>query len=305
MKLIKILRGTALAGSLCIATFAQAATTPIQFSPNGTGATGAISVATFDWAPNSTLALNGSLKNGLVVGSKVVIVSQASLSSFLLAGGGLAIAPPGTEFTFVAGAGEVVDLCTGTPCSDARFVLDPTPALGTPNFFEMWVTTPPDSNNLAGTGFAGPPTLTGTNKRILFGSVNDATGNFALRTSAQGPAGTCPNGSVENLDQFGANEWPGQLTICGAGATKIEVQVISIDPDYFPGFTPTQLADLKMHFNTSTVVPYKQADPSRQFIGNHAGANGQGVQSVIVSTNSLGPVNGLPDGTTPRFRVPV
>ena len=69
MKIVKTLQGTALAVALGVSALAQAQTTPIQFSPNGTGATGAVSVATFDWAPNSSLALRGNPATGLAVGS--------------------------------------------------------------------------------------------------------------------------------------------------------------------------------------------------------------------------------------------
>ncbi len=286
IKTMKTMRRTALAVALGISAFAQAQTVPIQFNPNGTGASGAVSVATFDWAPNSTLALRGNPAIGLVVGSKVVLLSQASLGVLLDANGLPAVAiPAGTEFTFVAGAGEKVTACTGTPCTQAALVFDPAQPT---NFFEIWVkTAPPASNNLAGTGF-------NTSKRILFGKVNDASGNFAV--------GTCPSGGIENLDQFNANDWLGQLTICGSGSTQIAVQVLSVDPDYFPGFTPTEVANLKAQFNTSTVVPFRQADPSRQFIDNDAGADGLAVQQVVVSTGTLGPVNGLSDGSEHNFQ---
>lgn len=291
MKFIKILRGTALAAVLGISAFAQAASTPIQFNPNGTGATGALSVSTFDWMPNSTLALQGAPATGLTAGSSVVIVSQAKLGVLLDASGAfLGVPPIGTEFTFVAGAGETVIVCDGPPCRNASFVFNPAEPT---NFFEIWVTTaPPLSDNLAGTGFAGPPTA--TNKRILYGKINDASGNFG--------EGTCPVSAgvvLNNLDQFNVNNWGSQLTICGSGSTQIAVQVISIDADYFPGFTPAQVADLKLNFNTSTVVPFRQADPSRLFIGNDAGVNGTDAQAAVAP--NLGNPNGLPDGTIRDF----
>ena len=288
MKIVKSLRGTVLAFALGVSALAQAQTTPIQFSPNGTGTTGAVSVATFDWSPNSSLALSGNPATGLAVGSKVVILSQASLGVMLGSNGlPIAIAPPGTEFTFVAGFGETVTTCTGTPCNNAAFVFDSTELAQ--NFFEIWVkTAPPISSNLAGTGF-------NTSKRIMFGKVNDASGNFAV--------GTCPSGGNELLDQFNADNWSGQQTICGSGSTQIAVQVLSADPDYFPGLTPAQIANLKAQFNTSTVVPFKQADPSRQFIGNDAGADGLAVQPVVVSTGTLGTVNGFPDSSEHNFEL--
>ena len=285
MKIINKWCKTALAIALAVPALTQAQTTPIQFSPNGTGPTGAVSVATFDWQPNSALILGGNPAGGLVVGSKVVVLSQASLGVMIdINGNNVAIAPPGSEFTFVAGFGETVSTCTGVPCDNAAFVFDPTEL--TQNFFEIWVkTAPPLSSNLAGTGF-------NTSKRIMFGKINDAFGNFAI--------GTC---GIQDLDLFGANNWPGQSTVCGSGSTQIAVQVVSLDPDYFPGFTPAQAANLKGRFNTSTVVPFHQADPSRQFIGNDAGAGGTDPQPVVVSTNTLGPINGSPGNSALNFEL--
>ena len=292
MKLLKILRGTALAGTLGLSALAQA-TTPIQFNPNGTNTSGVISVATFDWVPSSTLALKGAPATGLVVGSKVLILSQAKLGVSLDGNGAIVAVPPaGTEFTFVAGAGETVTACSGVGCANASFVFDPAEQT---NFFEIWVkTAAPYADNLAGTGFAGPPSA--TNKRIMFGSISDASGNFGQ--------GTCPvstTGAVlNNFDQFNANNWGNQLTICGSGSTQIAVQVTFIDPDYFPGFTPELVASLKAQFNTSTVVPFRQADPSRLFIGNDAGASGNDAQAAV--TPSLGATNGQPEGIAGTFR---
>ena len=283
MKTLKTVRGTALAVALGISALAHAQSTPIQFNPNGTGAPGT-SVALFDWTVNSAIALGGNPATGLVTGSKVVVLSQASLGLMQDSTGFPIPVPTGTQFTFVTGFGETVT-CAGVGCSAASFVLDKTEL--TQNFFEIWVKTTPTafSNNLAGTGF-------NTSKRIMFGKVNDASGNFGV--------GACPSGGLENFDQFNANDWPNQLTICGAGSTQITVQVLSIDPDYFPGFTPAQVDSLIARFNTSTVAPYRQADPSRQFIGNDAGADGLTVQPVVVS-NNLGQVNGLKDGINHDF----
>lgn len=289
MKAPKKLRAMALVGALGVSAFAQAQTTPILFNPNGTGAVGALSVATFDWAVNSSLALGGTPASGLIVGSNLVVLSQASLALLQASDGRPIATPPGTEFTAVSGFPETVVACNASPCTSATFVFDSSPGSQTQNFFEIWVkTTPPTpiSNTLAGTGF-------NTSKRIMFGKINDASGGFGV--------GACSSGGAEDLDQFNANDWPNQFTICGAGSTQIAVQVLSIDPDYFPGFTPEQVASLKARFNTSTVVPFHQADPSRQFIGNDAGASGQEVQPVVLP--QLAAINGQPDGANHDFEL--
>lgn len=283
MRTMQLVRGAALVSALGASAFVQAQTTPIQFSPSGTGTAGAVAVATFDWKVNSAIARGGSPAAGLAPGSKVVVLSQAKLSTFLDAvGNTVAIPPAGTEFTFVAGFGETVVSCTGVSCASAAFVVD----LAEPtNFFEIWVkTAPPLANNLAGTGF-------NTTKRIFFGKVTDASGNFS--------AGTCPGGGVVDFDQAVNNDWPGQLTICGSGSTDISVQVLSLDPDYFPGFGPAQINSLKAFFNTSTVTPFRQTDPARQFIADDAGATGTEAQLAVVP--NLAAVNGLSDGTNRDF----
>lgn len=277
----KALSRTAILLALHIPLVAGATAVPIQFNPSGGGTAGALTVGTFDWAVGNALAVGGVPVGGLLVGSPVTVLSQARLGQLQDPNGAPLQIPAGVEITFVAGFAETVATCSGTPCSNATFAFDPTRL--TQNFFEMWVkTTPPTgvASNLQGTGF-------NSSKRIMYGTINDASGNFV--------AGTCLNGTTtDTFDKFLANDYPGQMTLCGPGATKIAVQVISIDPDYFPGFTPTEVASLKAQFNTSTVVPFNQADPSRQFIGNSAGSTGTDSQAAVIP--NLGPINGFNGG---------
>ena len=267
---------------LAIGVGASAQTVPIQFNPNGTGSTGALTVGTLDWAVGNAVALGGVPVGGLIVGSPITVLSQARLALLQDPNGAPLTIPAGVEITFVAGFGETVSTCTGAPCNNATFVFDPTRL--SQNFFEIWVKKTPTAiaSNLLGTGF-------NTSKRIMFGTVNDASGNFTT--------GRCLNGATtDQFDRNQTNDWGNQLTLCGVGGTSIAVQVISIDPDYFPGFTPEQVASLKAQFNTSTVDPYREVDPSRQFIGNDAGADGLAAQPYVIPT--LGPVNGFNGGTS-------
>lgn len=262
---------------------ATIAAVPIQFDPTGSGGAGAVTVGTFDWAVGNALAVGGVPVGGLTVGTPITVLAQSRMALMLSPVGAPIPIPPGVEFTFVAGFAENVATCSGSPCNNATFVFDATRL--DQNFFEIWVkTTPPTAvaSNLDGTAF-------NSSKRIMYGKVTDSSGNFST--------GLCGNGSsVDLFDQFLVNNYPGQLTLCGPGTTKINVVVTYIDADYFPGFTPEQVASLKAFFNTSTVVPYLQADPSRQFIGADAGADGTAPQPFVLPT--LGPVNGLNNGTT-------
>ena len=259
------------------------ATTPIQFNPNGTGAPG-LTVGTFDWTVGNAIALGGNPVGGLTVGTKLVVLSQAKLNLIQDPNSNILPLPAGTEFTFVTGFGETVITCAGAPCTNATFQFDPNEL--TQNFFEIWVSTPPDASNLAGTGF-------NNTKRIFFGKVTNSVGNFAIGTCSTG-------GATDVFDKFLNNDYPNITTVCGPGGTDISVVVISLDPDYFPGFTPDQVANLKAFFNTSTVVPYKQTDPSAQFAGNDAGVNGTDPEPVVIP--NLGAVNGGPDTVLRDFQ---
>ena len=250
----------------------------IQFNPTGNGAgTGVATVAAFDWTVGNLVALRGNPANGLTVGSKVDALAHARLGLLLASDGASILLPANVEITFVAGFGEKVVACTGTPCSSATFAFDG----GNQNFFEIWVkTTPPDaaSNPLAGTGY-------NTTRRILTGTVNDASGSFALNANG------C--GSNNLFDQFLADDWAGKQTVCGTGATEIAVQIFSADPDYFPDFTPDKVANIKSKFTTQNVLPFVTTNPSRQFISDED--PGAAVIPVLGAVNGQPPQTGILD----------
>ena len=263
---------------LALAGGAQAAV-PINFDPDGPGPAPTITgVMTFDWLPSSALAVGGNPSGGLVTGNKVTLLTHAKLSLLTDENGNLFAPPAGTEITFVGGFGEIVVIDTN---GAASFINDGTNAT---NFFEIWVSTL-DANNLAGTGF-------NNSKRILYGLVTGSSGGYA----GSGP----PN---QALDQFGNNNYPAITTIIGSGSTQISVNVISADADYFPGFTPALLDSVKLFFNTSTVTPYRQVNPSANFVGDDAGADGLNPPPANVAAN-IGTVNGgLQTGAALNFEL--
>ena len=255
------------------------AVVPIVFNPAGTGTNQGdqLTVVTFDWQPSNGLAVAGNPANGIVAGDKVIFLSHAKLGTVMDQSNTILGLPSNKEFTFVAGAGEIVT--SGSAATgNLTFALDN--ASGT-NFFEIWVKTPPPSANmLAGTGFGQLATAS----RILFGQITDITGNY---TTANCPYTNTPTGV---FDQFVNNDYPGELTICGSGATGISVQVSWADPNYFPNFTPDVIDTVKAYFNTSTVTPFQQADPSAAFVANGLDFDGSGTETSIAP--DLGSVNG-------------
>lgn len=270
MKMLNSLPRTAIALALCSQAAFSFASEAIMFDPDGAGPAPAISLSTLDWLPNSALSVNGNPSGGLALGDIIHLLAHARLGVMIASDGSLSLVPGGSEITFVAGFAEMVNTLTPDgSATTASFLFDGTAQL--PNFFEIWVGSPADSNPLNGTGY-------NNSKRIMFGVVTDSSGNYR-----GGPP-------IVNLDQFGPNNYSGIRTISGSGSTQLSGVIVSADPDYFPGLTQAQIDNLKVFFNTSTVTPYKQTNPSKKFIGNSAGALGDEPQSFVNA--NIGSING-------------
>lgn len=277
MKPRKCFVRTALAltvSSLALPVFAAEA---ISFDPDGPGTRQPISVLAFDWTQNSALAVGGNPSGGLTAGDVVHLLAHAKLAKVINQDGVGISLPSGIEVTFVAGFAENVTAPAAPGAGPAGFEFAAASSL--PNFFEMWVSTP-DHNALAGTNY-------NNGKRILYGVVTSSIGNYA---------GGAP---IQALDLFGINNYPGISTITGVGSTQLSGVIVTADEDYFPGLTPTQLANLKVFFNTSTVTPYRQINPSARFVGDAADLDPNTNEFVGPAPNvlaNIGTTNGGPHG---------
>lgn len=258
--------------TLCSAGTAMALTTgPISIA-------GAGSVNTFDWTPGTAYAKGGNLINPDGSITSFPLYFQASLGNYLNASNA-AILGTGLntsyEVTIAAGFGETGQAFPlGGTKGVADFNFDPTQ----PNFVTIYKDSAMNANQLAGTGFNdGTPVLTGhvvaTDFSSSFVSLNSL--------SASGP--------FSNLDSNGTNNWdtmgPGgtnQLTVSGSGATSVTIKVDSYDNTFFNG-----TFDMLTFFaatNTSNVLPFNQADPSKQYF------DGTALQAI--NPGDLGSVNG-------------
>jgi hypothetical protein len=226
------------------AAFGQAsAAEVIKFDVDGTGAQPVRDVSSFDWAVGNVLIVGG---NPFTVGETVTVLAHARLGGLLDANS--APIPNGVpnniEITFVTRYPAVVLSVIGNTA---------TLGFGSQGVFEMYAhpAGAGNSNMLAGTGF-NDGTL------IMSGQVNNVEGNFTVTS-------TTPVALDQTADNV--NNYPGQLTVTGLGTTKIRVQVdpATVDANYFPGFGPTQIDTLVAQFNTSTVVPFQQQNPSASF----------------------------------------
>jgi len=261
----------------------------IQFSPNGTGSTGAISVNTFDWIPGNAININGAPAGGLTAGSKIDSRSHSKLGT-VITSTGLVAPPNGTEFTFVYGLPVVVTHVFPSGTNSPSFVLDNTSTHD--NFVELW-TSAPDSNMLAGTGF-------NSGTRILYGRVLDASGTIQVSSPCSPIFG---GGATTQFDQFPSaadNNYPGVSTVCATGSSNLSIDVLFANADYFPGFTPEIINTVKSFFNNSHITPFTQIDPSALFVANGSGFDG--TTTELTYAPNLGSVNGAVTATDRDFQ---
>ena len=144
--------------------------------------------------------------------------------------------PPGLNTTYqitaVASFTEVVTSLSSNG-TVATFALAPTQ---NPNsFFELYYNPAVVANNLAGTGFnVGTLILSGNPDPSLTNS-----GNFALAVDGTGQPIILP------FDLFNPVNYPGVLSVTGAGSAVVNADVTSFDPAFF--VTPV----IQLSFNTS------------------------------------------------------
>jgi hypothetical protein len=236
----------ALAIGLCLPLAYAQASTPVEFDPDGQGGGGAFTIGSLDWLPGSTV-----IKDEIPVAVDSMVSAQAYSHSALAAAvnpDGIVINPPGLnvnyEITvFLANGVEITSNSDGTI---VLLALDP--ATGD-NYFEMYYDDNPNANPLAGTGFSD-------GLSILRGQLTALSGNFTQNTDLNGTP------LEADLDEFGANNWPGTRTVLGQGSQQLAVLVQYVDKDFFP--SGVDLGTI-LPFNNSQVVSFKQTNPSMNF----------------------------------------
>jgi len=261
-----------------LGTAGAASADTFLFNPNGTGTTGAVSATILDWLPGNTLAVNGA---PVSVGSIVQDFFQANLNSVV--NGSTSVFTNGTgglNFTVVAGFSEQT-VSTNVAGGFGTAVFDNTAATaGLPSFFRVCAQSTV-GNDLTGAGFA----CTDANA-ILTGTLSDIIG-ANVTTNFTNPAGL--------LDQFGADNWGGQLSETSTGAANIAVRVTSVNTGYFPDLLLGSTIVTALT-NTSLVTPFNQQNPSyclstatnSSTSGTTACNNGS-----IQAFGTLGGINGL------------
>jgi len=175
------------------------------------------------------------------------------------------------EITMVTSFTETV---TGVLPGFAQFS-----ATATSGFYQLYLDTSPNANNLTGTGF-------NDGKLIAVGALsNSPNGNFTLQT--------CAGGGTVLLDGFGADDWAGQQTVCGFGSNNaLDFAISAFDPTVFIN----GVSNISLNFsNISIALPFAQVDPSKCFSPSE-GRTGADVGNSQTSSNCTATGNGLTPG---------
>ena len=177
------------------------------------------------------------------------------------------------EITAVASVTEEVtsvDTATGT----ANFAVAPDQS--PESYFRFFFDTNLNANALSGTGFTD-------GVQILSGgpvASSEGTGVFRIITEND-PVTGIPGPAIRQFDQFGPNNYGGQLSVQGVGASVATTPVTSLNAAFF--LTPF----LDLSFNTTNTAPFLTTDPSQAFSRLAAGG------TFTTFSPALGPVNGL------------
>lgn len=252
--------------TLAVSGGAQA-TNSIVFDYNGTDAGGQITVGSFDWTPDNALAVGAVPLAVDPASGTFELYAQGSLGNFL-DGSSQVINGTGLntdfEITFQTGFTEVgsrtVDTSGPIAGSTAGFTLAPV-ADQTVNFFKIYYDTVVDVNQIAGTGYGA----SGTSILILEATVTGNTTVFTVPFSDPDGNGVFDTPTISLLDNFGVDNQGGTLTVNGGGGGPLQADATTQDFDYFVSNIISLLVDLE--FNTSTITPFSQANPSDLVVG--------------------------------------
>lgn len=249
--------------ALAVSAGAHAATSPILFDYNGAAAGGVITVGSFDWTVDNALAVGAVPLPTAPSETTFTLYAQASLGNFLapdntaITGTGLNSA---FEITFQTGFTEAGSRSTLFGIGDlASFGLAATTPV---NFFNIYYDTNPGTfaDVLTGTGYGdGTLILSG----VVVGNTTSFFVPFAIDSDGDGVKDTPLTGL---LDNFGADDQGGTLTVFGNGGGTLQANMTSQDSTYFLSNIVGLLIDLE--FNTSNITPFSQTNPSDAIVGN-------------------------------------
>jgi hypothetical protein len=274
--------------SAALAVAFSGAAQAITIDPDGAGAMGSINVDVLDWTVGNALItpVDGNVQDPSV-GDILQTYAHARLATFNYGGQPVGGLFGNSEWTYVTGFREVVSDVSGTPgTGSATFQT----INGGNNFFQIWYSNTAGtlSNNLTGLNFNNATLVLSAN--VLAWDATDPSNlgqtSFTANTPIDPVTGAL---QLVPLDAYNVDNYPNILSITGQGGGRIGLDILFLNPLFFPGGLPDIIT---MDFDTQINLNYDKTDPSACFWDGSAyidGAGGQGTDCV----NSVGEINGL------------
>jgi len=246
-----------------------AAADTILFDPNGAiGGDNSINAVTFDWAPGNSL-IQEHLGGPILTATLLYQANLATVQTTTSPAGDFLNCSLGALSCITALASFEVVLTPTGPNSSTYTVI---PGSGQIKIYADNET----GNNLTGLGFALDPGAI----EILSATLTSGSGNNNF-------SDLTPVDMDQFLSALGAepagNNYPGQFTYSGQGATDVQALVNTFNPNYFRNLVANSSIAMT---NTSQIDPYNQANPSA-FFSSNAIADGN-----VLGVGSVGPING-------------
>lgn len=221
----------------------------VQVDFTGSGNPGSSVVAdNLDWNQANVL-FQGLLPTAAAPGATPVNILGHGTGLFKI--GNTSLNPAGIEITYVFGVPAIAQIATSIGTTDFTAHL----AAAGGGFFKAYIDTTPDANNLTGTGFDdGDLLFEGTfNVQSVIASLTIARACVATSTCAL-------------LDQFAGDSLGGVRTVDVGGSTNYTINITSQNNDYIINNISTfSVTNDDQTFNTSTLTPFKEVDPSKLF----------------------------------------
>lgn len=263
------------AAALTISAVVSASTfgNVISFDPDGPAVGNpAYQVASIDFLVGNSIAVSGATSP-----QSFTQLYQARLGSLLDANGHVITvpglnAPGGFEITVIAGYNANGTVSGAGPGSTITSHLIPGDQTGFVKLF--YHPTAPHASDLNGTGF-------NDDHLIYSGTITAASAIFMIT-----------NG-ISPLDLFNTANWPTNTTVNGIGGLSLSAATSTFDPAFFASGINLMTVDA----NTSTALPYRETDPSKQFvnlngtfrvpnIGGPTGTNGVTGTDILIQADA-------------------
>jgi len=275
---MKKLISIAVLAALGAVSQAQASVT-VNINPDAGGADPVLNIGALDWTVGNALSVADAGQSvaagGAFATQNFTTYAMAKLATMNDGLGNPVFLPSAYEWTFVAGFREQFTTVTGPGGAGTSAFNILGGAAGASNFFEIWYDPAKNGDALTGKGFQD-------GLRILSGHFVGGSGAFTADAGLTGGA------NIENLDQFGADNYAGKKSLTGNGSSTGDIVVDSFNSAFFLSAP----AALTINFTSQQKLAFHQTNPSGCFWTGVAYMGGAG-NVAEGCADTIGAINGL------------